>query len=162
VTTVARTLLDLAGTLDSASLTRAVNEARLNRHLSLEVLAALLARSPGARHDSPQGLVADATGPTRSRFEDAFGSFVDRHGLPRPEANQRAAGHEVDALWREQRLVVELDGRERHDTEDAFEHDRVRDADLVAAGFRVVRLTWSRLTEEPDREAARLRILLAH
>jgi very-short-patch-repair endonuclease len=161
VTTPARTLLDLAATLDTASLTRAVNEARLNRHLNLEDLAALLARSPGRATNRLKPLVTHATGPTRSRFEDAFRSFIDRHGLPRPEANQRAAGHEVDALWREPRLVVELDGREYHDTEDAFEHDRDKDADLVAAGFRVVRLTWARLTQEPDREAARLRALVA-
>jgi very-short-patch-repair endonuclease len=65
----------------------------------------------------------------------------------------------VDIFWPDQRLIVELDGREYHDDEDAFEDDRDKDADLVAAGFRVVRVTWNRLTQEPEREAARLRRL---
>jgi very-short-patch-repair endonuclease len=158
VTTPARTLLDLAATLDTASLTRAVNEARVNRRLNLDELAALLARSPGRATNRLTPLVAHPTGPTRSRFEDAFRSFVDRHGLPRPEINQRVAGHEVDAPCRDRRLVVELDGREYHDSEAAFEHEREKDADLVETGYRVVRLTSSRLT---DREAARLGTLTA-
>jgi very-short-patch-repair endonuclease len=103
--------------------------------------------------------VEHATGPTRSAFEDAFLAFAERFGLPRPHTNQVVAGHEVDIFWPDQRLIVELDGREYHDDEDAFEDDRDKDADLVAAGFRVVRVTWNRLTQEPEREAARLRRL---
>jgi very-short-patch-repair endonuclease len=63
--------------------------------------------------------VEKASGPTRSELEDAFLAFVQRHGLPTPETNQIVAGYEVDVLWREQRLIVELDGREFH--ENAFE-----------------------------------------
>ena len=62
-------------------------------------------------------------------------------------------------LWRSQRLVAELDGRAYH--ENAFEEDRERDATLVAAGLRVVRVTWRRLTRQEEREAARFRALLA-
>lgn len=136
-TTPARTLHDLARVLDPASLTRAVNDARL-RHL----------------------IKVDAeTGPTRSVFEDAFLAFVDRHGLPRPEVNQIVAGYEVDMLWRPQRLIAELDGRAYH--EDRFEEDRDRDAALTAVGLRVVRVTWRRLTRHEEREAGRFRALLA-
>ena len=138
VTTPARTLHDLARVLDPASLTRAVNDARLS-HL--------------IRRD------AFESGPTRSVFEDAFLAFVDRNGLPRPEVNQRIAGYEVDMLWRPQRLVAELDGRAYH--EDTFEEDRERDATLTAAGLRVVRVTWRRLIHQEEREAARFRALLA-
>jgi very-short-patch-repair endonuclease len=138
VTTPARTLHDLARILDPASLTRAVNDARL-RHL---------VRSEGARD----------TGPTRSVFEDAFLAFIDRHQLPRPEVNQRVEGFEVDMLWRPQRLVAELDGRAYH--EHTFEEDRERDAVLTAAGLRVVRVTWRRLTHDEEREAVRFRTLL--
>ena len=81
-------------------------------------------------------------------FEDAFLRFVRRHGLPLPEVNQRVAGHEVDMLWRRERLIVELDGRAYHD-DHAFERDRDRDADLQAAGHRVVRVTWPRLPRAP-------------
>jgi very-short-patch-repair endonuclease len=66
----------------------------------------------------------------------------------------------VDALWRSQRLVAELDGRAFHALEDAFERDRERDAELTAAGYRVVRITWRRLARRPAAEAARLSVLL--
>jgi hypothetical protein len=162
VTTPARTLLDLAGILDHASLTRAVHEARLNRHLRLDALADILARSPGRARMRLKPHVEHQTGPTRSAFEDAFLAFAQRVGLPRPLTTHVVTGREVDIYWPDQRLIVELDSREYHDDADAFEHDRDKDADLVAAGLRVVRVTWSRLTQEPEREAARLRRLHAH
>jgi very-short-patch-repair endonuclease/predicted transcriptional regulator of viral defense system len=158
VTSPARTLLDLADTFDDPTLTRAVNEARLSRYLHLDDLANLLARSPGRATRRLHKFVDRASGPTRSEFEDAFLAFVDRFRLPRPEVNQIVAGYEVDMLWREQRLVVELDGRSYH--EDGFELDRERDADLLAAGFPVVRVTWLRLNNTPAREATRLAALL--
>jgi very-short-patch-repair endonuclease len=143
-TTAARTLTDLAGTLDPASLIRAVNDARINRHLSLDDLPARLRRGQGPR-------------PTRSPFEDAFPKFCARHRLPQPEVNAIVAGYEVDAYWQPQRLVVELDGEEFHQD---FEADRAKDADLVEAGNRVIRVTWDRLTLAPKREAQRFRTLL--
>jgi hypothetical protein len=155
-TTPARTLLDLADRLDPASLTRAVNDARLRHLTSPADLDDLRARSPGRATTALAEEHPDA--PTRSVFEDAFLAFVDRHGLPRPEVNQRVAGYEVDMLWRPQRLVAELDGRAYHD---GFEQDRERDADLLAAGLRVVRVTWKRLTGAEHREAARFAALLA-
>jgi very-short-patch-repair endonuclease len=98
------------------------------------------------------------SGPTRSEFEDAFLSFARRHGLPTPETNQIVAGYEVDVLFRQQRLVVELDGREFH--ENAFEADRERDAALLSAGFPVLRVTWRRFQDQELREARRLREIL--
>jgi very-short-patch-repair endonuclease len=135
VTTPQRTLDDLRRVLPTHSLTRAVNEARLCN------------------------LIRDDITPTRSVLEDEFLRFVDRHGLPRPEVNQRIAGYEVDAVWREQRLIVELDGYSVH--RHAFEQDRERDAHLLGEGFAVLRLTHRRLIEQEQREADRLRALLA-
>jgi very-short-patch-repair endonuclease len=148
VTTPARTLTDLAGALTPAALTRAVNDARLRNVLNLDDLP------PRLRTGQPER-------PTRSAFEDAFLRFVARHRLPTPEVNQHVAGYEVDMLWRPQRLVAELDSREWHDDALPFEHDREKDADLLTAGFRVVRVTWERLTDRPAKEAARFRALLA-
>jgi very-short-patch-repair endonuclease len=147
-TTPARTLRDLAPILDPASLTRAVNDARLRHLLSLDDLDPRVTRRLTS---------TPTTAPTRSVFEDAFLAFIDRHGLPRPEVNQRVAGYEVDMLWRRQSLVAELDGRAYHGD---FERDRARDADLLAAGVRVVRVTWRRLTRAEHREAARFAALL--
>ena len=162
VTTLPRTLLDLAGVLDERALTRAVNEARVRhgtRPEDIELLLGDIAR--GQRGAARlRRLVLDRQTPTRSLFEDKFLAFVARNHLPRPEVNRRIVGHEVDMVWREKRLVVELDGWRYHDGRDRFERDRVRDADLLAAGYRVLRITWRRLTEQPAQEARRLRSLL--
>jgi very-short-patch-repair endonuclease len=160
VTTAARTLLDLAELLDDRQLTRAANEARLRRLVTLDALAAQLGRAHGRRTGALRRQIELRDGPTRSELEDAFLRFVERHGLPRPEINAALAGFEVDALWRSQRLVAELDGRAFHALEDAFERDRERDAELTAAGYRVVRITWQRLARRPAAEAARLSVLL--
>lgn len=93
-------------------------------------------------------------------FEDRFLRFCDDHRLPRPEINAKVAGYRVDALWRAQRLIVELDSREFHDHDQPFEHHRDKDVDLLAAGHSVVRMTWTRMTRRADREAGRLRRLL--
>ena len=145
VTTVARTLADLAPVLAPAALTRAVNDARLARVLSLDDLPPRL--RPGQTER-----------PTRSASEDAFLRFIDRYQLPRPEVNAVVAGYEVDMLWRPQALIAELDGRQ-HELQ--FETDREKDADLLTAGHRVIRVTWERLTERPATEAARFHALLA-
>jgi len=68
----------------------------------------------------------------------------------------------ADFLWREQRLIVETDGRDVHSTRQAFERERERDQRLTVAGWRVVRFTWRQITREPDRVAQTLRALLAH
>jgi very-short-patch-repair endonuclease len=102
--------------------------------------------------------VETVSGPTRSEFEDAFLAFVHRHGLPTPETNQIVAGYEVDVLFREHNLIVELDGREFH--ENAFEEDRERDATLLNAGFPVLRITWQRLNHQEQGEADRLQSIL--
>ncbi len=161
VTTPLRTLVDLADVVDDRTLARAVNEALLLRLVGRDDLANAQARAMGrqaATRLKPFVEVADA--PTRSVLEDAFLALVQRARLPRPEVNGRIAGYEVDMLWRAERLIVELDGRAAHDRSQTFEHDRERDAELTDAGFRVVRVTWRRLREQPEREMARLASLV--
>ena len=74
-----------------------------------------------------------------------FLEFIDELGFPSPQTNQWIEGFEVDCVWREQRLAVELDGRSYHDTLQAYERDRERDRLLQAAGWRPVRVTWRQL-----------------
>jgi very-short-patch-repair endonuclease len=69
--------------------------------------------------------------------------------LPAPQCNVRIGQYEVDAIWRAERLIVEVDGFRFHGHRAAFERDRVKDAALVAAGYRVVRVAWRQLTESP-------------
>jgi very-short-patch-repair endonuclease len=71
------------------------------------------------------------------------------------------AGYEVDAYWPAERLIVEVDGWAYHSSREAFERDRRKDAALQAAGRRVVRITWRRLTKEPFSVSAQLGALLA-
>jgi very-short-patch-repair endonuclease len=161
VTTPNRTLLDLTETLPDRELIRAQNEAYVLKLTTPPALATFLTRNPG-RPTSRLTVERSATAaPTRSHLEDDFLRFLRRHDLPPPELNQRIAGYEVDAVWRDKRLIAELDGYTFHATPSSFESDRERDATLLTAGFSTLRITHRRLTHEPEREAARLRRLLA-
>ena len=156
VTTPARTLVDLADVLNPRQLTRALNEAQVLRLTTPTELATLLTRYSGRR----TALLTPERGATRSPLEDRFVRFLKRHRLPLPELNQQIAGHEVDAVYREQRLVIELDSRQFHTTPRAFEQDRDRDADLLNAGFSTLRITDQRLRHHATKEAKRLRSIL--
>jgi very-short-patch-repair endonuclease len=79
-----------------------------------------------------------------------------RFRLPTPEVNQKVEGFEVDFVWREAKLIVETDGWQAHGTRGAFERDRRRDADLLAAGWRVLRVSLARLETEPEWVAERI------
>jgi very-short-patch-repair endonuclease len=74
----------------------------------------------------------------------------------------RIEGHrfEVDLLWEEKRLVIEMDGEETHGTRAAFQEDRRRDQVLAAAGYRVARITWRQLEDEPGAVLTRIRRML--
>jgi Transcriptional regulator, AbiEi antitoxin/Protein of unknown function (DUF559) len=162
VTSPARTVLDVSPTLGAKALTRLVNDALLSSYLRPDSLAELLHRQPrhpGAKLLTP--FVESAAGPTRSQLEDEFLAFTSRYGLPRPEMNARVAGYEVDALFRQERVIVELDGYGFHSSRAAFERDRERDANTLAAGFETVRATWERLRHAPAVEADRLQRILA-
>jgi Protein of unknown function (DUF559) len=165
VTTVPRTLLDLATVLNPRQLARAVNEAEVQRLWDPVSLSALLERYP-RRPGVPalRALLGQHTTLTRGELEKRFQAFLTDAGLPLPETNAHVqidgVWYEVDCLWRQHRLIVELDGRATHDTRQAFESDRARDRILQAAGFRVIRITWRQLHESPAAVAADLRALL--
>lgn len=165
VTSLARTLLDLAEVVRPRELERAFEEAERLRILDVIAVECLLARSRGRHGTQPLGrLVREYAGeppPTRSEFERIFLDFCDDVGIPRPLTNAIVEGYEVDALWPERKLIVELDSREFHDHARAFETDRVRDAVLQLADYRVLRVTWRRLRREPQIVAAQLRKGLA-
>lgn len=93
-------------------------------------------------------------------LEARFLVFCRVHHLPRPLVNSVVAGLEVDFFWPAARLVVETDGHAYHRTRHAFERDRRRDAELLVAGVRVLRLTHRRLVTEPREVARTVRALL--
>jgi very-short-patch-repair endonuclease len=98
---------------------------------------------------------------TRSYYERKLLALIAEAGLPRPLTNHRVAGHEVDMVWLDRKLVLEFDGRKFHSDRRAFETDRRRDQDLVAAGYRVIRITARQLEREPLALIARLAAALA-
>src|SRR3954463_9598218 len=91
---------------------------------------------------------------TRSDLESAFLDLYRRHHIPPPEVNVKLGHHEVDFLWREERLIVETDCFLYHRGSIAFEDDYARDLDLRSAGFTVLRFADTQIEEEPDRVAA--------
>jgi very-short-patch-repair endonuclease len=97
---------------------------------------------------------------TRSELEARLLSLCRRHRLPKPEVNVRVDRFVVDALWREQRLIVEVDGWQSHGTRSAFEEDRARDARLKLRGYEVVRFTWRQIESDPRGAAAAIRALI--
>lgn len=164
-TTVPRTLLDLSAVVRRDTLRSALRQAeqlRLTDPLSLNDLAERYPRRPGLA--AIRALLEEASVGARiirSELEERFQAFLVNAGLPLPKTNQLVEGYEVDCVWPEQRLIVELDGRAAHDTSHAFERDRERDRALAAAGWRVIRITWRQLEEEPHLVEADLRRLLA-
>jgi very-short-patch-repair endonuclease len=162
VTRPARTLLDFAAIAAPLLLERAVEDALRRRLVSRPELEAQLVNGrPGS--GPLRRLLAREEGPalTRSEAERRLLALVRAAGLPAPEHNVLVKGIEVDLLWREQRLVVEVDGFAYHSGRAAFERDRVRDARLVAIGIRVMRVTWRQIVHEPVSVVAALAQALA-
>ena len=154
VTTPHQTLLDLAATASDRDLKRATTEAQVRRLIDPATLLAGAAGRPGASR--LRDLLTQDPQRTRSVAEDRLLALIAKAGLPRPLTNARVAGHEVDVLWPRERLIVEMDGYAYHGNRLAFEHDRRRDAELAAAGYRVIRVTWRQLTREPEAVLVRL------
>jgi very-short-patch-repair endonuclease len=162
VTTPARTLLDLAPELTSRQLERSLAEAlrrRLVRHTVLDALIARNTRRPGV--PALRRLLEADPAFTRSAAEERFLALIRQADLPAPEVNAKLGPYEIDFLWRDRRLAVEVDGWTFHSDRLAFEDNRHRDADLVAWGYRVIRPTWRRMTENPVAVIARVAAALA-
>jgi very-short-patch-repair endonuclease len=162
VTNPARTLFDLAAVVTPQQLRHALNEAEIRRLASAIPLDALVARHPRRKGTTALNRALEhqrQTGETvtRSDFETAFLDFIAQHGLPRPRMNEPLGPYHPDALWPDHRLIVELDSYAIHTTREAFEADRERDRDLQASGYRVLRITWRQLAQNPKALATELR-----
>ncbi|HEV7769218.1 MAG TPA: DUF559 domain-containing protein [Solirubrobacterales bacterium] len=145
-----------------------MNEAEVRQLTDRLSLLDLMERYSRRRGAANLRALLDAKAPggiTRNEFEERFVGLLDAQGLPRPRLNAtlalRGRFFEVDCLWCEQRLVVELDGRAVHGTDQAFEDDRQRDRILLAEGWRFGRITWHQLRDEPAAVVADLRAALA-
>jgi very-short-patch-repair endonuclease/predicted transcriptional regulator of viral defense system len=159
LTSAARTALDAATVLEPAELERLLATARVERLATEREIQKALERCrshPGAAN--LKAVLRQAGGPalTRSEAEQLLLRLIRDARLPAPETNAYLHHLEVDFLWPQQRLVVEVDGFAYHSDRAAFERDRERDAALVAAGFRVIRVTWRQLVDQPLVVVARI------
>jgi Protein of unknown function (DUF559)/Transcriptional regulator, AbiEi antitoxin len=164
-TTLARTLLDLAEVIDRDSLEQACERAEGLELFDLSEVERVLTRAVG-RQGAPllRAAIPDSvadTAFTRSDLERRFLELSERAGLPRPLVNSwvalKGGGYEVDFLWPEHRLIVELDGWSTHGNRRAFRRDRRRDVDLEVEGYTVLRLTWEDVVLDGPEVVRRLR-----
>ena len=168
VTTVARTLLDLASVVPGDHVAKALDRAERLRLSDRTDIDAVLARARGKRGAKALREAIEAWRPryTRSELENRFAELVDRTELPRPRLNAlidgETATHEVDAFWPDHGLGIQLDGWEYHRTRRDREHDAQSDADLELAGLRVMRLTWEDVTVRKRSTVRRLERLVTH
>jgi very-short-patch-repair endonuclease len=154
LTTVARTLVDLATVLPAHRLERAVHRAEHLRLLDTHALDRQLARASGRRTTALKGAVErlQVKDPdlTRSELEERFLTLIVNEQFPRPEVNARVGPYEVDFLWRDHNVIVETDGQATHLTPTAFEEDRRRDAALSVLGFTTLRFTYRQVVDAPS------------
>jgi very-short-patch-repair endonuclease len=158
VTTPARTILDLAATLDRRGIERLLDRAedlRLGDVLPLDALARARTGHRGA-HRLLAALDRHAPGTTltKSDLEELFLALCREAGLPEPRVNDDVEGFEADFVFADHRLIVETDSWRHHKSREAFERDRRRDAIHAAAGWRTLRFTWRQIENEPRTVAA--------
>lgn len=164
VTSVGRTLLDLAAVLPADRLERVVERAEeldlFDRDAVEEVLARAAHHRGATALNGVLAIYRDDPAVTRSGLERSFRALVREAGLPPPAMNFNVAGFELDAYWEAERFAVELDAYETHRSRAAFERDRLRQEELKLAGVEMIRITGPRLGREPDRVLERLTALL--
>jgi very-short-patch-repair endonuclease len=169
VTTVPRTILDLAATEDSDTVEDLLRESERLRLTDRLSLPDLLERYRGKRGTRKVQAALDRireepVGHWRSKLEERFAPFLRWHRLPLPRFNDwiflGGRRYKVDCHWPNLHQIVELDGWETHSTRTAFREDRARDRRLTAAGYSIAHITWNQLDDEPDEVASDLRSLL--
>jgi hypothetical protein len=169
-TSVARTVVDLAGTYGEDGLRKTFERAAAEGKLNLGAIQRVL-EAGGKRRGAPalRRVIEDwrpvaetakyAT--VRSLFEAKLLPLVAAAGLPIPRINAPVGTAErvleVDLLWDDERFVVEADSRRHHATEVAFERDRKRDLDLMEVHYEVLRVTWKQVEREPQKVFAVVR-----
>ncbi|CAN5218707.1 hypothetical protein BH20ACT20_BH20ACT20_11010 [soil metagenome] len=161
VTTVARTLTDLAAQLALGELARACHEAGVRyRTTPADVEAVLVRRGavPGAA--KLRRVLHGDVQVTLSRLEAGFLKLLGQADLPPPQTNRLAGGRRVDCRWPEYRLTVELDGYRYHHSRHAWEQDRRREREARARGDEFRRYTYGDVLETPRFMLRELRALL--
>ena len=143
LTSVPRTLADIAASLPDYLLGRACHEADV-RHSVTPVRRII-------HGDVPISL---------SRLESRFVERLRDAGLALPQTNRSVGGRRVDCRWPDRRLTVELDGFRYHRTRHAWDQDRLRERQARVRGDEFRRYTYRDVFEDPAFMLAELRSLL--
>ncbi len=160
VTSVARTMVDMASVLSPTALARAFHEAGIRYDTTPAQVEAVLARRPNSRGAANLRAVIHGDEPVLlSKLERRFRRLLREAGLPLPETNRPAGGRRIDCRWPEQRLTVELDGYRFHRSRHAWERDRRREREARARGDDFRRFTFGDV-EQPRAMLAELSLAL--
>jgi very-short-patch-repair endonuclease len=169
VTTVPRTILDLAAAESLDVVKGLVREVEFRELWDSLSLRDLVERYPGRRGIRKvtivlEGLKDEPGGERKSRLEERFDPFLRKYRLPLPLFNDwiiaGSRRFQVDCHWPGTNRIVELDGWQGHKGRAAFREDRARDRILDVHGYTVTHLTWNQLDDEPEAIASDLRVLL--
>jgi very-short-patch-repair endonuclease len=161
VTSVARTMVDVASVLSLDALARAFHEAGIRFSTTPDDVEAVLARrpnSPGAAR--LRAVVHGDVRVTLSALERGFLRALTKSGLPLPETNRIVDGRYIDCRWPSHRLTVEIDGYRYHRSRHAWERDRCREREARARGDDFRRFTYGDV-DEPRAMLAELRSALS-
>ena len=162
ITTVARTLVDLAAEIGEDKLARACHEAGVRFGTTPAQVEAVLARHPNAKGVvTLRKVLRGEVQVVLSGLERRFLALVRDAHLPLPLTNRAAGGRRVDCRWPEQRLTVELDSYSFHNSRYSWEQDRRREREAHARGDRLRRYTHDDVFARPASVVAELRPLLA-
>jgi very-short-patch-repair endonuclease len=160
----ARAILDYVADARPAELARVVNQAQVKGLVTPDDLRDILARTPG-RQGAPllKAVLARHDGPTkfRSGGERIVLALLNRARLPKPEVNGIAEGREIDFLYRDPKVAIELDGGATHGIPAAVDNDRRKDAYMRSKGYVVLRYSWWQIEEEPEAVLAEIAATLA-
>jgi len=168
ITTVPRTIFDLARESTPQTIESCLRQCEYLRLYDALSIRDLLQRYPRRRGNrairTALAKLEETPGEVNEGLEERFLAFLDTFALLRPELNAwlEAQGHryKVDCLWREAKLIAELDSWQAHGTRSSFQSDKTRDRHLLLAGYRTTRIAAVHLDQEPELLAGDLRRLL--
>jgi very-short-patch-repair endonuclease len=151
-TTLPQTVVDFSARASLRAIRLVLAKADYAGILDLDTIDRLLGRGrPGS---AKLRLALDRHRPelarTKSRLERMFYEICEEQGWELPELNVYVGSWEVDALWREKKLAVELDGYGNHHTPAQLKRDRRKELDLRAAGFTPIRYSEEQLERRTE------------
>jgi very-short-patch-repair endonuclease len=161
VTSPARTIVDLAGTLAAHELARVAHEAAIRHNTAPREIEAVLERPTRWRGAKKLRAVITGDEPvTLSALERRFLTLLRDAGLPLPITNRPAGTRRIDCRWPHHKLTVELDGYRYHSSRHAWEQDRRREREAFARGDDFRRYTYGDVFEQPQPMLAELQAVL--